>query len=305
MIDLSQVSSETDASASLSAYQQRLMRIATYASVITASVLIAVKIVAWFMTGSMSLMATLLDSTMDILASLITFFAVKIALTPADDDHHFGHGKAEYLSVLAQSAFVAGSAIVLLLSAANRMTEPETLIQQEWIGISVMVFSIFATFILLAIQRYVIIRTNSAAIRADSLHYRMDLLTNAAVLLALVLASMGYRLWDNILAMLIGAYMLYSVRSQAWDAILQLMDTSLPESYLVEIEQRALSVEGVLGIHEIRTRVSGSVAFIQMHLDIKGSLPLRQAHDIGYQAKQAVLEFMPGADVIVHLDPED
>lgn len=289
----------------ISRENQRLLKLATYASVATASLLIIIKLFAWFVTGSMSLMATLLDSTMDILASLITLFAVRIAIAPADDDHHFGHGKAEYLSVLAQSAFISGSAIVLVLNALNRMLEQNVMLQREGVGIAVMVASIFTTLLLLLVQRHVIRKTGSAAIQADSLHYQMDLLTNASVLLALVGAAMGYHQLDNLLALAIGAYMLFSVRKQAWDAIQQLMDTSLPESDLQEITRQALSITGVKGVHEIRTRVSGSVAFIQMHLDVDGSLPLRQAHDIGFQSKQAVLESFPDADVIVHLDPED
>ena len=304
MNDSSLASRNMANTAVISRQNQRLLKLATYASVATASLLILIKLLAWFITGSMSLMATLLDSTMDILASLITLFAVRIAIAPADDDHHFGHGKAEFLSVLAQSAFICGSAIVLILSALNRMMEQTAVMQRENVGIAVMLVSIVATLLLLAIQRHVIQKTGSAAIQADSLHYQMDLLTNAGVLLALIGSALGYYQLDNILALIIGGYMLFSVRSQAWNAILQLMDTSMPESDLQEIERRALSVPGVQGIHEIRTRVSGSMAFIQMHLDIDGSLSLRQAHDIGYQSKQAVLESFPEADVIVHLDPE-
>ena len=196
----------------VSAESHRLLKLATYASVLTASLLIITKLAAWFMTGSMSLMATLLDSTMDILASLITLFAVRIAITPADEDHHFGHGKAEHLAVLAQSAFIAGSAIVLLLNVLDRAAGDETVLQNESIGIAVMVFSIAATLVLLAIQRYVISRTQSAAIKADSLHYQMDLFTNLAVLMALIMANMGVYQIDNALALLIGAYMLYSVK---------------------------------------------------------------------------------------------
>lgn len=305
MTDLSRETGQVAGHSAPSAEYQRLLKFATYASVSTASLLIAIKLLGWFMTGSMSLLATLLDSTMDILASLVTLFAVRIAIAPADDDHHFGHGKAEYLAVLAQSTFIAGSAIVLILGALNRMIEGSEVIQAERFGIVIMLVSMAATWVLLAIQQYVIRKTGSAAIRADSLHYRMDLLTNGAVLLALTGAAFGYQQLDNILALMIGGYMILSVRTQAWDAILQLMDTSLSAADLEEIERRARSVEGVRGVHEIRTRVSGSVAFIQMHLDIEGSLPLRQAHEIGYQSKQKVLDYLPSADVIVHLDPED
>ncbi|OED47385.1 divalent metal cation transporter FieF [Endozoicomonas sp. (ex Bugula neritina AB1)] len=289
----------------VTAENHRLMKLATYASVITASLLIVTKLVAWFMTDSMSLMATLLDSTMDILASLITLFAVRIAITPADDDHHFGHGKAENLAALAQSAFIAGSAIVLLLHVLDRAADSENVLHNEYVGIFVMMFSVVATLVLLAIQRYVVQKTGSAVIKADSLHYQMDLFSNMAVLLALVGANLGLYQMDNLFALLIGSYMLYSVKNQAWESIQQLMDHSLPEEALQEIEKRALSVPGVIGMHDLKTRISGTMPFIQMHLNLDGSLPLKQAHDLGSVAKWAVLEYMPEADIIVHLDPED
>lgn len=281
----------------------RLLKQATYASVATASVLILAKLIVWFMTGSMSLLATLLDSTMDVLASLITLFAVRIAITPADDDHHFGHGKAEQLAVLAQSAFIGGSAVVLLLNTLDRITGDELIVENESAGIAVMIFSLVATMALLAFQRHVIKKTDSPAIKSDSLHYQVDLLTNIAVLLALAGSGLGYPQMDNILALLIGAYMLFSVRSLAWEAIQQLMDQALPEEDLREIERRALSIDGVLGIHNVRTRVSGTTPFIEMHLDLLADITLDDAHEIGARAKRAVLEYLPDADVMFHLDP--
>ena len=283
--------------------KNRLLKLATYASVATASVLIAAKLIVWFMTGSMSLLATLLDSTMDILASLITLFAVRIAIAPADDNHHFGHGKAEQLAVLAQSAFIGGSAVVLILNTLDRITGDDVIVENESVGIAVMIFSLIATVALLAVQRYVIKKTDSPAIKSDSLHYQIDLLTNLAVLVALIGSSFGYVQMDNILALLIGAYMLFSVRTLAWEAIQQLMDRALPEEDLQEIERRALSVDGVLGIHNIRTRVSGSIPFIEMHLDLQADITLDCAHELGAKAKRQVLEYLPDADVMFHLDP--
>lgn len=285
--------------------KNRLLKLATYASVATASVLIVAKLVVWFMTGSMSLLATLLDSTMDVLASLITLFAVRIAIAPADHNHHFGHGKAEQLAVLAQSAFIGGSAVVLMLNSLDRITGDDVFIENENVGIAVMIFSLVATTVLLTIQRYVIKRTDSPAIKSDSLHYKVDLLTNLAVLAALAGASLGYGQMDNLLALLIGIYMLFSVRSLAWEAIQQLMDRALPEEDLQEIERRALSINGVLGIHNVRTRVSGSIPFIEMHLDLQADITLDCAHELGARAKRAVLEYLPDADVMFHLDPID
>ncbi|MGB0361039.1 MAG: cation diffusion facilitator family transporter, partial [Endozoicomonas sp.] len=281
----------------------RLLKMATYASATTASVLIIAKLTAWFMTGSLSLLATLLDSTVDVLASLITLFAIRVAIRPADANHHFGHGKAEQLAVLAQSAFITGSAIVLILNSLDRIAGDTIALKNEGSGIWVMVFSMIATLILLLFQRYVIKRTGSAAIKSDSLHYSMDVLTNLAVIIALYGGSHGYDKLDNILAFFIGVYMIFSVKKIAWEAIQQLMDHALPPEDLEEIEKRALSVPGILGVHDVRTRVSGQKAFIQLHLDLEATIPLVMAHDLGAKAKDAVLHYIPDADVIIHLDP--
>ncbi len=283
---------------------KKLLKIASMASVITASLLIFAKLMAWFMTGSLSLLATLIDSAMDIIASIITLIAIRIAITPADESHHFGHGKAEQLAALAQSAFISGSAVVVLLNALDRLSVEQSSLSNEPIGIAVMVFSIIATIILLSIQYYVISKTNSAAIKADALHYKVDLLANAAVIIALLGANAGFYQIDNALAIIISGYMLYSVKKLVWDAIQNLMDQSLPINEQTAIENIALSVEGVKGVHEIRTRVSGSKPFIQLHLDLDGRLPLQEAHDIGYSAKVAILDYLPEADIIIHLDPD-
>lgn len=281
----------------------RLMRLATAASIITALTLIIVKVIAWHMTGSLSVLATLVDSIMDAIASLITLVAVRISLTPADEEHRFGHGKAEYLSVLIQAAFISASALFLVRQAVNRIGNEEHMLTNEGVGIAVMVISMVATVCLLLVQRYVVHQTGSTAIAADAMHYRLDLLANGAVIVALLAAVQGYQNVDNILTIVIAAYMLFGVVKLVWEAIHHLMDHSLPESDLAEIERICLSVEGVISIHELRTRVSGQVPFIQLHLDLDGNLPLRVAHDIGDQVELALKEWMPNADMIVHLDP--
>ena len=286
------------------AQRSRLMTYATIASVMTALLLIVVKVIAWSMTGSLSLLATMVDSVMDAVASLITLVAVRISLTPADDEHRFGHGKAEYLSVLMQAVFISGSAIILFLQAARRLASDSTPLVNEDIGIAVMVISISATTALLMFQRYVVRRTDSAAIAADAMHYKVDLLTNVAVIVALVTSIYGYPSMDSFLTIAIAVYMLTGVVRLVLEAIKHLMDHSLPVEQLQEIERRCLSVEGVVSVHEIRTRVSGQIPFIQLHLDLSGELTLREAHDIGYQAKQSVLEWLPNADIIIHLDPD-
>ena len=163
-----------------------MMRAATYAATATAAVLIAVKLAAWMATGSMALLSTLIDSTLDLAASALNLMAVHHALQPADAEHRFGHGKAEALAGLGQAAFITGSGGLLLVEAGGRLVRPEPVTHGEW-GIAVMVFSILATMALVAFQRRVIAKTGSMAISADSLHYAGDVMINLSVIVSLLL----------------------------------------------------------------------------------------------------------------------
>ncbi len=172
------------------------MRLATYASVATAATLIGVKLAAWIYTDSVSLLSTLIDSLLDAIASLINLIAVRHALSPPDREHRFGHGKAEPLAALAQATFISGSAVFLVFEASHRLFNPEPL-EHMSLGIWVMIFAIAVTFVLTRFQAYVVRRTNSLAIKADSLHYVGDILINAAVIVALLLVSEFGWLWAD------------------------------------------------------------------------------------------------------------
>jgi len=257
----------------------KLLRLATYASISVALILIIAKLVAWGLSDSVSLLATLIDSVLDALASLINLVAVRHALTPADKEHRFGHGKAEALAGLSQSMFIAGSAGFLLLEAGRRLISP---IAVEAVGTSmlVMVFSIVATLLLLGFQRHVIRKTNSTAIRADALHYRTDLLVNASVILALWLSVKGWAGFDALFACAIAIYILYS----AWEIITvsydHLMDRELPDPQREEIEKLVLQHKSARGLHDLRSRHSGTMTFIQLHLELDDDLSLLEAHKI-------------------------
>src|SRR5665811_163892 len=186
-----------------------LLKLASVASVITAVFLIVAKLAAWSVTGSVGLLASLVDSVMDSMASLINLFAIRYALQPADKQHRFGHGKAEPLAGLAQAAFIAGSAVFLIFHAADRLRYGQQ-VEQAGIGIGVMVLAIVLTLVLLGIQRYVIRKTGSTAIRADSLHYLTDLLTNVSILLALYLSTLGWAWADPAFAIGVAIYIFYS-----------------------------------------------------------------------------------------------
>lgn len=280
----------------------RLLHLATTASVATATLLIVAKLGAWLVTESVSVMASLVDSLMDAGASLVNLVAVRYSLQPADSDHRFGHGKAESLAGLVQAAFIAGSAVFLSLHAVDRLIHPQPL-TRIGAGIAVMVFAMAVTGVLLALQRYVIRRTQSTAIRADALHYATDLATNGATLLALLLAALGWPGLDPLFALAIAAYILYSAYRIARDAIDLLMDHELPPEERMRIRRVAETVPGVLGVHELRTRRSGQMPVIQLHLELADELPLIEAHRISDAVEDAVREIYPQADVIIHQDP--
>jgi ferrous-iron efflux pump FieF len=280
----------------------RLLTLATSASVLTAAVLTAAKLVAWLMTGSVSILASLIDSLMDAMASLINFFAVRYSLLPADDEHRFGHGKAEALAGLAQATFVGGSALFLVLHAIDRLRYPHP-VSDVAVGIAVMAFAIVATLILLMVQRHAIRQTGSTAIRADSLHYATDLLTNISIIAALLLASFGWQASDAIFGILIAMYILYSASRIGFDALHLLMDRELPEEERQEILRIAVEHAQAYGVHDLRTRQSGPTKFVQLHLELDDTLPLKQAHVIADEVELAIRAAFPGADVIIHEDP--
>jgi len=278
------------------------MKRATYASASVASVLILAKLMAWVYLDSVSLLATLLDSCLDAAASLITLFAVRHALEPADADHRFGHGKAEALAGLAQSMFITGSALFLILEAGSRFFHPQQF-QDVGVGLGVMVFSMLATLGLLSFQRVVIRKTGSVAIQADALHYKTDLYMNASVLLALLLASYGWGGFDAVFALGIGVYILYSAWEIIQFALKDLMDQELSEDERENIRQIILKHPKALGMHDLRTRKSGTTLFIQLHLELDDDLRLIEAHGISDEVEDSLLEVYPRAEIIVHEDP--
>ncbi len=285
--------------------QGRYYRWVTYAglaSTTTAAILIIGKLTAWLMTGSSSLLASLTDSLMDISASIINLLAVRYALIPADDNHQFGHGKAESLASLGQAAFISGSAVVLLMHGIDAVLEPKQL-QHVGIGMWISAGSLLLTLILVTFQGYVVKLTGSQAVKADALHYRSDVLLNAAVLLALYLSELGYFIADAVFAILLGIYILWSAIEIGYEAIQTLLDRQLPDDECEQIKTLCCSVDGVLGTHDLRTRISGPVRFIQIHLEMDDDLPLVRAHDISDQAEQKLKKEFPVSDILIHMDP--
>jgi len=280
-----------------------LLRRATLASVAVAFTLIGIKVAAYFATGSVALLSSLVDSVLDSLASMINFFAVRHALVPADREHRFGHGKAEPLAGLGQAAFIAGSAVFLVLQSVNRLINPVT-VSHGRIGIAVMLVSLALTLVLVLYQKHVVRRTQSMAIQADSLHYASDIVLNLSVILALVLsAQMNIPSADPLFALAIAGYIIWSAAQIAMLSLHQLMDRELPDADRARIIAICRRHSDVLDVHELRTRASGMDIFIQLHLELDGNLSLMQAHRVADDVEQELRREFPNADVIIHEDP--
>lgn len=283
---------------------QRLLRLATYASVTVAAILIVCKLGAWLVTDSVSLLSTMIDSMLDVLASLVNLIAIRHALQPADREHRFGHGKAEPLAGLAQAAFISGSAVFLVLESAERLVRPQEITSTD-VGLIVMVFSIVLTLGLVGFQRYVVAKTGSVAIKADSLHYQTDVLVNISVIVSLLLASkLGWSLADPVFALGIAAYIVWGALSIGKSSLRILMDHELPDNDRTRIREISMSHEGVTNIHDLRTRSSGQQTFIQLHLEMDGNISLFEAHEISDAVEISLQEAFPMAEVLIHEDPE-
>ncbi|MCR1827220.1 cation diffusion facilitator family transporter [Pseudomonas oleovorans] len=282
----------------------RLMRLATRAALAIALTLVLAKAIAWWLSGSVSLLAGLTDSLLDSAASLINLIAVHFALRPADEDHRYGHGKAEALAGLGQALFIGVSAILIGLQGIERLQSPQPL-EAGGIGIAVMLLSLALTVALLIFQRKVVRETGSTAIHADSLHYRSDILLNSSILLALLLTRFGWQQMDAIFAIGIAVYIFWSALSIVRGAIAVLMDEELPGETTQHMYALATAVPGVLGAHDLRTRISGTRWFVQLHLELPGEMSLSQAHAHCVAVEKAIHDHYPRAEVLVHADPQE
>jgi len=283
---------------------RRLMRLATYGSVFVASTLVLIKLGAWLLSDSVAVLSSLIDSALDAVASLLTLFAVHHALTPADREHRFGHGKAESIAALGQAAFITGSAIFLLFESSHRLMRPQPLNHGD-LAIVVMGISVVLTFALVRLQLYVIRRTGSLAIGADSVHYKADLLVNAGIIVSLVLSTrLELPRADPLIAIAVASYILYSAWQIGNEALDSLMDRELSEHDRDRIGAIVEAHTEVKGLHDLRTRMAGTKFFIQLHLELPGAMTLHDAHIISDQVEAELLAEFPGAEVIIHQDPE-
>jgi ferrous-iron efflux pump FieF len=283
--------------------RDRLTRLATTASVSVAAILAVAKLAAAFLTGSVAILSLLIDSLADLVASGVTFVAVRIAQQPPDQMHRFGHGKAEALAALVQAALVAGTASFVLIEALRRMLRPVP-VEGDAIGIAVIIFSLVATVGLVLLQRYVVARTGSPAIAADRLHFTSDLLTNAAVLVSLLITA-RYKLpiIDPLMGAFVALVLLRGTIGIGRRAINELMDRELPTSHRAEIERIVMAHPEVAGIHDLRSRQAAGTRFIEFHIELDGAMNVRDAHKVTDALEHELAAAFPDSEVIIHQEP--
>jgi len=281
---------------------ERLVNMAGRLAIAAASLLIIVKLIAWMTTGSSSILAALTDSLMDVTTSIINLLAIRVALQPADKEHRFGHGKAESLAGLTQAAFISGSAVFLLFNSISALIHEKTIVASQ-LGIIVMLFSVLVTVLLVLFQTYIVKKTGSMAIKADSLHYRTDIALNSAVLLALILSGLGWYWADGVFAILVSFYILHGAWEIGKQSVDALMDKQLPKSEEQQIVKVACELDGVIGVHDLRTRQSGNTKFIQLHLELADELNLMEAHRKVELLEDELEKLFSDVDIIIHPDP--
>ncbi|GIU37997.1 cation diffusion facilitator family transporter [Shewanella colwelliana] len=278
------------------------VKLASRAAVATAFTLIIIKLAAWMYSGSASMLASLTDSFADALASIVNFIAIRYAIVPADKDHRYGHGKAEPLAALAQSAFILGSAFLLLFHGGDRLINPAP-VQHAMIGVVVSVIAIILTFALVMLQKRAVAATSSTVVEADALHYKSDLFLNAAVLLALVLSQFGWWWADGLFAVLIALFIGQQALGLGYRSAQSLLDRELDADTKLKIVQALEQDPRINGFHDLRTRESGKTTFVQCHLELDGRLTLLEAHAIADAAEARVRHLFEDVEVLIHQDP--
>lgn len=281
-----------------------LARSAAVASISVALILVALKTWASWRTGSTAMLGSLANSALDLVASLATLTGVWIASMPADEDHRFGHGKAEALAAIFQVMLIALSAFGIAVRAIMQLAAGgPTAAAQE--GIAVSLIAIALTFALLSWQRFVMNRTRSLAIQTDHLHYKSDLLLNLAVIAALVLDQYaGFGIADPLFGLAIAGWLAWGAWRGASDAVDDLMDREWPDEKRQAFVEAAARHPELSNLHDLRTRTSGNRDFVQFHVDLPPALTIAAAHAIIDRVEADLIAQFPGTELLIHIDPE-
>ncbi len=285
--------------------REKILMLSSIASVSVAFILVVIKAFSVRFSGSNAVLASLADSGLDLVASLITLFSVRYAQAPPDEDHRYGHGKAEALAGMFQAGLVAISCVLIGTSSVERLIHPVE-IRPEGGAIWVMIISIILTTVLISFQTWALRQTGSIATKGDRAHYLSDLLSNAVALVGIFLAIKFKILFaDAIAGLFITIWLFIGAWHIATEAIDHLLDKEAPEDVREKIREIILSIDKVRGMHDLRTRVSGKWLHVQLHLELPPNLTLQEAHPIVVEAEARIREAYPDTDTIIHADPDE
>jgi ferrous-iron efflux pump FieF len=284
--------------------RSELTRRAALASIAMALFLIGLKTWASLQTSSMAMLGSLADSGLDLVASLVVLLGVRVAAQPADADHRFGHGKAEALAALVQIILIIFSALFIGYNSIERLLRGAQTADAE-LGIGVSLVAIALTFALITYQRHVIRRTGSVAIGTDRLHYASDLILNGSVIVALALDQYaGLPGADAVFGLLIALWLLWGAWTSSSHALDQLMDREWPDELRQQFLAAAAEYPELAGLHDLRTRTSGTHHFAQFHVWVPADWTVRAAHDCMDRIEEELQRRFPGTEILIHLDPE-
>jgi len=274
------------------------------ASIAMAVFLIGLKAWASIETGSMAMLGSLADSGLDLLASLVVLAGVRVAALPADSNHRFGHGKAEALAALMQVILITLSALFIGYRSVERLLSGART-QDAELGIGVSLVAIAFTLALITYQRYVVKRTGSVAISTDRLHYASDLMLNSSVIVALALEQFANLTGaDAAFGVLIALWLLYGAWTSSSHALDQLMDREWPEDLRQRFLDAAMEYPELAGLHDLRTRTSGTHHFAQFHVWVPGDWTIREAHERLDRVEEELQKRFPATEILMHVDPE-
>ena len=290
--------------ASIQSERAKLTARAAFASIAMAVTLIVLKSWAALETSSMAMLGSLADSGLDLVASLVVLLGVRIAAQPADYDHRFGHGKAEALAALVQVILITLSAIFIGFRAVQRLLSGAQTAEAE-LGIGVSVIAMVLTVALITYQRHVVRRTGSLAIGTDRLHYASDLMLNGSVIVALVLDQFaGLTGADAVFGVLIALWLAWGAWKASSHALDQLMDREWPDERREQFLAATKEYPELAGLHDLRTRSSGTHYFAQFHVWVPAGWTVQEAHDRLDRVEEALQQRFPDTEILIHVDPE-
>ena len=276
--------------------------LASVLSVATACVLVGLKVFTLTVSGSQSILASLADSGLDLVASLMTFFAVRFARTPPDKEHPFGHGKAEAFSALFQAGLVFASGALVLQSCVHGLLHPAP-VERPWLALGVLVLSIVVAAGLVAVQNAALRTSQSVAVSADRMHYLTDLVTNGIAMVGVAGAMLGFPVLDPLAGFAMALWFVWGAVKVLKEASDHLMDHALADADLDRIRGLVLADSRITGVHALRTRLAGPYILIQMHIELDPTMTLETVHHIIIAAEKRLIEVYPNADIIIHADP--